>query len=411
MPDGAEPPPAGSRTGAETRGADVTGETMMTDQSAPARSLKSRMQLWIWGVLHPQVLLRRAIAGVYSAEFARERVGDLEDRLSRDIAELRWGSEETVRALRRQGESQTAADEALRDRVDSLMTLATPIPRRLAALSADVAALAENVGTLRKSLDEQMRAVRAEIMFQQRRLTRLALPVAVKPLEQTAAEVVDQRLELLYAALADVFRGAREDIKQRLEIYLDPLRLAGAGQPDKPILDIGCGRGEFLQLLNENSLHGYGVDSSTIMVEHCASYGLDARHADFLAHLHGIEDASRSAVTAFHVLEHLPFGSLVDFLDEALRVLIPGGLLILETPNPETIRVGATTFYDDPTHRNPLLPEMLRFIVQHRGFAEVEILRLHPFPEGLLQEPTADVAALNEMLFGPQDFAIVGRRP
>jgi hypothetical protein len=75
----------------------------MTDQAAAARSLKGRMQLWIWGVLHPQVLLRRAIAGVYSAEFARERVGDLEDRLSREVGERRWGSEETVRALRRRG--------------------------------------------------------------------------------------------------------------------------------------------------------------------------------------------------------------------------------------------------------------------------------------------------------------------
>ena len=124
-----------------------------------------------------------------------------------------------------------------------------------------------------------------------------------------------------------------------------------------------------------------------------------------------LEDAALSALTAFHVVEHLPFGTLVDFLDEALRVLIPGGLLILETPNPETVRVGATTFYNDPTHRNPLMPEMLRFIVQHRGFAEVEILRLHPFTEGLLEEPTADAEMLNRVLFGSQDFAIVGRRP
>jgi O-antigen chain-terminating methyltransferase len=298
----------------------------------------------------------------------------------------------------------------LTERVDSLMTMVTPLPRRLGALAADVSALADNVGTRTTSLDEQLRAVRAEIMFQQRRLTRLALPVAAKPVEQVAAEVVDQRVESLCAAFADIVRGTRDDIKERLQVYLDPLRLAGAGQPDRPILDIGCGRGEWLDLLSEQGLHGYGIDSSTIMVERCVAYGLDARHADTLAHLHGIEDAARSAVTAFHVVEHLPFGTLVDFLDEALRVLIPGGLLILETPNPETMRVGATTFYSDPTHRNPLMPELLRFIVQHRGFAEVEILRLHPFAEGL-REPTADVAVLNELLFGPQDFAIVGRRP
>jgi O-antigen chain-terminating methyltransferase len=92
-------------------------------------------------------------------------------------------------------------------------------------------------------------------------------------------------------------------------------------------------------------------------------------------------------------------------------VLSPGGVLILETPNPETVRVGATTFYRDPTHRNPLMPEVLRFIVEHRGFAAVELLKLHPFTEGLLQEKTEDAAMLNQVLFGLQNYAIVARRP
>ena len=122
-------------------------------------------------------------------------------------------------------------------------------------------------------------------------------------------------------------------------------------------------------------------------------------------------DASRSAVTAFHVVEHLPFDVMVDFIDEALRVLAPGGIMVLETPNAETMRVGATTFYNDGTHGNPVLPQPLRFIVEHRGFTEVEILPLHPFTQGLLEEPTADARLLNRVLFGPQDYALVARRP
>ena len=121
--------------------------------------------------------------------------------------------------------------------------------------------------------------------------------------------------------------------------------------------------------------------------------------------------ASRSAVTAFHVVEHLGFEVLVDFLDEALRVLMPGGMLILETPNPENLRVGANSFYNDPTHRNPIPPETLRFLVHQRGFAEAEILRLHPFPvEQHLKANDEDARRLNDLLFGPQDYAVIARR-
>jgi O-antigen chain-terminating methyltransferase len=147
------------------------------------------------------------------------------------------------------------------------------------------------------------------------------------------------------------------------------------------------------------------------MVERSVSLGLDARVADAMAHLRGTEEASCSGLTAFHVVEHLPFTTLADLLDEAFRVVIPGGVLILETPNPETMRVGATTFYYDPTHRNPLMPGVLELLVKHRGFIETEILRLHPFTQGLLEEKTADAAILNAVLFGAQDYAVIARRP
>jgi 2-polyprenyl-3-methyl-5-hydroxy-6-metoxy-1,4-benzoquinol methylase len=290
-------------------------------------------------------------------------------------------------------------DERVNERFDGLndrvVALAAGSDRVVAALEATAAEVA---------------GVKREIMFQQRRLTRLVLPAEQAQKQESIAAVADQRLDALYVAFEDVFRGSRADIKARLELYLERLSLAGASLPDRPVLDIGCGRGEWLELLGEKHIAAYGIDLNSMMIERAVSLGLDARHADLLDHLHSVEDTSRSAVTAFHVVEHLPLGTLIDFLDEALRVLVPGGVLILETPNPETMRVGATTFYNDPTHRNPIPSAVLKFLVEHRGFEEVEVVKLHPFTQGLLEAGTRDAQLLNRVLFGPQDYSIIARR-
>lgn len=378
----------------------AAGDIDMTGEPTIRRSLRSRVSVWVWGVLHIRVVLRRAIAGVYAAEGAKERVGKLEDR---------------VRAFFSQEERRSALQEIaiatckttiedLREQVDTLTTMSE-------RLATEARALSERLATDAHALSEQLLAVRGEVMFQQRRLTNLVTPAAAKSADEAAADVLNQRFDSFYVAFQDIFRGRREDLKANLLPYVDRLLLTGAGQRHKPIVDIGCGSGEWLEVLKEKGLHAYGVDVNTVMVERSVSLGLDARLADAMVHLRGIEDASCSALTAFQVVEHLPFATVADLLDEAFRVVIPGGVLILETPNPETMRVGATTFYYDPTHRNPLMPGMLELLVRHRGFVEVEILRLHPFTQGLLQEKTADAEILNRVLFGSQDYAIIARRP
>lgn len=217
-------------------------------------------------------------------------------------------------------------------------------------------------------------------------------------------------LDQFYADFEDVFRGERADIKHRLEHYLRHILDSGAGKAERPVLDIGCGRGEWLELLRDQGLASYGIDSNEIMVTRCRAFGLDVWSADALGHLHGLPDGQLGAITAFHVVEHLPFDILIAFLDEARRVLAPGGILILETPNPETMKVGATTFFNDPTHRHPIPPQVLQFMVNHRGLERSEILRLHPFTNGLLEADSDDAALLNRVLFGPQDYAVVAYR-
>jgi SAM-dependent methyltransferase len=298
-------------------------------------------------------------------------------------------------------------------RLDKVNERLDRVNERCDGLNDRVAALAAGSDRVLAALEAtavEVAGVKREIMFQQRRLTRLVLPAEEAQKRESITAVADQRLDALYVAFEDVFRGSRADIKARLELYLERLGLAGASLPDRPVLDIGCGRGEWLELLGEKHIAAYGIDVNSMMIERAVSLGLDARHSDLLDHLRGVEDASRTAVTAFHVVEHLPLGTLIDFLDEALRVLVPGGVLILETPNPETMRVGATTFYNDPTHRNPIPPAVLQFLVEHRGFEEVEVVKLHPFTQGLLEAGTRDAQLLNRVLFGPQDYSIIARR-
>ncbi|MDQ6619132.1 MAG: DUF4214 domain-containing protein [Pseudomonadota bacterium] len=217
-------------------------------------------------------------------------------------------------------------------------------------------------------------------------------------------------LDSFYAAFEDRFRGSREEIRERMEIYLPIVREAGAGTAGAPVLDIGCGRGEWLQLLSEHGLAASGIDLNAIMIERCRQLGLDVQDADAIDYLRQVESQSLGAVTGMHIIEHLPFTQLLLLIDESLRVLKPGGVAAFETPNPENITVGACNFYFDPTHLRPLPPEMMRYVLQARGFGRTEILRLHPYPaEAQLAEGDIAVRAkLNEVLYGPQDYAVIG---
>jgi O-antigen chain-terminating methyltransferase len=113
------------------------------------------------------------------------------------------------------------------------------------------------------------------------------------------------------------------------------------------------------------------------------------------------------------MVEHLPFDVLITLIDEALRVLKPEGIIVFETPNPSNIFVGATTFHLDPTHRKPLPSAMLRFFVEARGFCDVHVRELHPYPEAmrLPDDPLGISQRFNQYFYGPQDYAVIGKKP
>jgi len=179
------------------------------------------------------------------------------------------------------------------------------------------------------------------------------------------------------------------------------------------VLDLGCGRGEWLQLLKEENIPAIGVDFNTAMIQCCTDAGLEAYVGDALQYLAALPANSLGGLTAFHIIEHLPLDVFIRLIDEARRVVRPGGVVLFETPNPENLIVGACNFYIDPTHRNPLPPALVAFLLKARGFERVEIDRRHPGDPALLLkgDDEAITGPLNRLLFGAQDYAAIGYAP
>jgi 2-polyprenyl-3-methyl-5-hydroxy-6-metoxy-1,4-benzoquinol methylase len=227
----------------------------------------------------------------------------------------------------------------------------------------------------------------------------------------TLAREAEHTLDAFYFALEEQFRGSRAEIKNRLQVYLPLIVEAGVGRNDKPILDVGCGRGEWLELLAENDLRASGIDANRIQVAKSREFNLDVSEAELLSYLRSINDSSLGAVTGFHIVEHLPIETLVAFLDETVRVVKPGGVVIFETPNPENVLVGSCNFYFDPTHRNPLPAPVLKFLVESRGFQNVRVLKLNPSDEALVKGTSELTKRFNQYFYGPMDYAVVGWRP
>lgn len=217
-------------------------------------------------------------------------------------------------------------------------------------------------------------------------------------------DLADPQLDALYAELEDRFRGTREEIKERLREYLPYVK------ENALVIDLGCGRGEWLELLADHGIEARGVDNNSVQLEKCRAQGLEVTEEDFLVYLKRQGDGSASAITGFHIIEHLPFNALVALLNEVSRVLRPGGLVIFETPNPENIVVGSNYFYLDPTHRHPLPAELMEFLFKNRGFEKVQILPLHPWESGRVAGEGELAERFNGYFYGPMDYAIVGRK-
>ncbi|MDD2547722.1 MAG: class I SAM-dependent methyltransferase, partial [Burkholderiaceae bacterium] len=225
----------------------------------------------------------------------------------------------------------------------------------------------------------------------------------------TEAAAVDQ----FFVAFEAHFRGEAAALRAQLaQDYLPLLHAARAVAGDLPCLDLGCGRGVWLELLQAEGFKNQGVDLNPGPVALAQAQGLKAEVGDALAWLHAQPADSALAITAFHLMEHLPFALRLALTQECARVLAPGGVLVYETPNPENIWVGTHTFYHDPTHTQPLTPDSLAFLVEYCGLQAAPVVRLHPYPESANVPGDAPVVQrLNHMTCGGQDFAVIAHKP
>lgn len=210
-----------------------------------------------------------------------------------------------------------------------------------------------------------------------------------------------------YRAFEDRHRGPRELISRRLEVYrpfIQPLQ--DIYQPANAV-DLGCGRGEWIELLQGAGFAPQGVDLDAGMLAACTERGLPVIQGDAIAHLKSLGDGSQCIVSGFHIAEHIAFDDLETLVIHALRVLKPGGLLILETPNPENVVVGASNFYLDPTHLRPLPPLLLSFLPEHHGFARVHTVRLQ---ESAQIHKRSDIRMMDVLGGVSPDYAVVAQK-
>jgi len=210
-------------------------------------------------------------------------------------------------------------------------------------------------------------------------------------------------LEFDYGRFAERFRGSEEYVKQGQQFYRP--YFSGC----RNVLDIGCGRGEFLEMMREAGISARGIDLSEEAIAICRHKGLEAEIADLFAHLANLPEASLDGIFCSQVVEHLPPERLPEMVKLSASRLSRNGVIAMETPNPECLAIFATHFYLDPTHTRPVPHPLLSFYLEEFGVGNIEVRRLSPALDSM--PSLADLPDdFRNAFFGGLDYAIIGRK-
>lgn len=429
-----------------------------TDPDAPSFAALATVP----GAARPWTSPKRWVAALYrivwrrQETFNREVVRQLaaEREHSDRIAALATRLLGSTNALVREAAMRaTAGDAVTAETLARMETLALRV-RAAAMAGAPPAAgdleLAAALDTLRQDLrdqagdgearavamSERLRAAEAAIQRLEAELVRLAAqpvvaaPPATGPVQSATTPAPSQLppgvgpAPFDFLAFETQTRGSEAAITTEQKRYVELFREAPG-----PVLDAGCGRGEFLELLRAAGVDAHGVDADAHMVDHCTAKGLDARQGDLFAHLAAQDDTSLGGVFMGQVVEHLPPDVLAALAPLVFRKLRPGGVFVAETINPMCLTTFSGAFYADPTHVKPVHPEALGYFLRAAGFAEPELILAAPVPDtdrlaelreasplephlkDLVLQANANIHRLNELLYSYGNYALAARRP
>lgn len=289
------------------------------------------------------------------------------------------------------------------------------------------AVLQEQLGQLRiknAEISAKLGALQAEFQTQLSEQQR-QLQSAIQQIQDLQTKLV--KLENLptdndefYHDFEERFRGSQDEIRARLQFYVPILKKYISNWEGGRFVDIGCGRGEWLDILRENGATDYvGVDINAKQSAICENRGHHVVQMECIQYLSSLPDASVDLVSGFQIIEHLCMSDLMNLFQQCLRVLRPGGVIFFETPNPQNLIVGADTFYLDPSHKRHLDSRLISFIAEWSGYEQVQCIGANPYPNNSniavapdsTEEEKACIAKLNDissLLYGPQDYAVLG---
>jgi 2-polyprenyl-3-methyl-5-hydroxy-6-metoxy-1,4-benzoquinol methylase len=253
---------------------------------------------------------------------------------------------------------------------------------------------------------EKMHTEIEQIIHSELRLLRQRAQIATpapsaEPATTTAAAPAP--LSFDYARFAERFRGSEEYVKAGQQFYLPYFEKC------QNVLDIGCGRGEFLKMMRDAGVKARGVELSAESVAVCRSEGLDAEVADMYAYLAALPEGALDGIFCSQVVEHLPAERLPELIRLCASRLAPGGVIAIETPNPECLAIFATHFYLDPTHTRPVPHPLLIFYLEEFGVGGIEVRRLSPAKDSMpsLNSLPED---FRDAFFGSLDYAVIGKK-
>jgi 2-polyprenyl-3-methyl-5-hydroxy-6-metoxy-1,4-benzoquinol methylase len=363
------------------------------------RSIRGRLRAFIWRIVGPPLDTQKQFNAA------------VVDHINRNVP----GHREVQQTL-------AAVIDVIRGEFEALVRFESLLVQYLQTITAYVDTKDRTAGAA--EIRERLTFLEQRIISVKRELESTGRHAAPPPASGSHNEVFSGRLDsTTYLGFEDRFRGSQDQIRLRVADYGGILAAAS------DVLDVGCGRGELLDMLRQRGVKARGIDVNHAMVELCRGRGLDAEESDAVGYLERQREAAIGGLVAIQVVEHFEPAYLVRFLELAYDKLRPGAPLVLETVNPACWMAFFETYIRDLTHQRPLHPETLKYLVQAAGFTGVDIQFREPVGEGdrldrvadvgtAAGAPLASVAAavnahadkLNARLFSSMDYAVIARR-